>query len=79
MENESMRPPQPADIAGIENDVAACVARLSAHPNISALLFTCADSHDPSHVRAKHMPDDACLKKGRGICEATLMLESVND
>ncbi|MCA0004085.1 MULTISPECIES: hypothetical protein [unclassified Mesorhizobium] len=42
LENASMRPPQPTDIADIENDVAACVARLrGAHPEIAALLFTC--------------------------------------
>ncbi|PBB30527.1 hypothetical protein CK221_28775 [Mesorhizobium sp. WSM3868] len=42
LENEYMRPPQPTDIADIENDVAACVARLrAAHPEVAALLFTC--------------------------------------
>lgn len=42
LENESMRPPRPTDIADIENDVAACVARLRvAHSEIAALLFTC--------------------------------------
>ncbi|MER9071062.1 hypothetical protein NKH84_31960 [Mesorhizobium sp. M0902] len=42
LENASMRPPKPTDIADIENDVAACVTRLRvAHPDITALLFTC--------------------------------------
>ncbi|MER9134385.1 hypothetical protein [Mesorhizobium sp. M0768] len=69
LENACMRPPQPTDIADIENDVAACVARLRvANPDIAALLFTCTGSDNagnPSYGGAadlrhhNHMPDDA--------------------
>ncbi|WOH57658.1 hypothetical protein [Bradyrhizobium sp. BWC-3-1] len=42
LQNEMQRPPVPTDIADIETDVAACVARLvHAHPNIGAFLFEC--------------------------------------
>ncbi|MER8671591.1 hypothetical protein NKH45_31430 [Mesorhizobium sp. M1156] len=42
MQNEAMCPPQPTDIADIETDIAACVARLRAtNPDIAALLFSC--------------------------------------
>ncbi|MGY4399218.1 hypothetical protein [Bradyrhizobium sp. USDA 3315] len=42
LKNEMKRPPTPTDVADIEVDVAACVARLrAAHPEIAALLFEC--------------------------------------
>ncbi|OHV78907.1 hypothetical protein [Ensifer sp. LCM 4579] len=42
VENEAMCPPQPTDIADIETEIAACVARLrAANPEIAALLFSC--------------------------------------
>ncbi|MER8371035.1 hypothetical protein [Mesorhizobium sp. M1378] len=42
LQNELMRPPIPTDVADIEEDVAACVARLrAAHPEIAAILFEC--------------------------------------
>ncbi|MGY4412244.1 hypothetical protein ACVWW4_003980 [Bradyrhizobium sp. LB7.1] len=41
-QHASMTPPRQTSIADIEEDVAACVARLhAAHPRIAALLFTC--------------------------------------
>lgn len=41
--DELKRPAPPVDIAAIEVDVAACVARLrEAHPEIAILLFECA-------------------------------------
>lgn len=41
--DELKRPAPPVDIAAIERDVAACVARLrEAHPEIAILLFECA-------------------------------------
>nr|WP_247766872.1 hypothetical protein [Bradyrhizobium sp. 172] len=41
--DELKRPPPPTDIAAIENDVAACTARLRiAHPEIAIILFECA-------------------------------------
>lgn len=41
-QNESMCPPQPTDIADIENEIFACVERLrTANPEIGALLFSC--------------------------------------
>lgn len=41
--DELKRPPPPIDVAAIETDVAACVARLrAAHPQIAAILFECA-------------------------------------
>lgn len=55
LENAYMRPPQPTDIADIENDVAACVARLRvAHPDIAALLFTCT-GFPPVTPAIRHM------------------------
>ncbi|WFU62658.1 hypothetical protein [Bradyrhizobium brasilense] len=42
LQNEMKRPPSPTDVADIQADVAACVARLrAAHPEIEALLFEC--------------------------------------
>ncbi|UCI31798.1 hypothetical protein [Mesorhizobium sp. B4-1-4] len=42
LQNEMMRPPPPTDVADIEKDVVACVARLQeAHPKIAAILFEC--------------------------------------
>ncbi|MER9683842.1 hypothetical protein NKJ23_32005 [Mesorhizobium sp. M0184] len=42
MRNETMCPPQPTEVADMESEIAACVARLrSANPEISALLFSC--------------------------------------
>lgn len=42
LENEMKRPPSSTDLADIEIDVAACVARLrTAHSGIAALLFEC--------------------------------------
>lgn len=41
--DELKRPPPPVDVAAIETDVAACVARLrEARPHIAAVLFECA-------------------------------------
>ncbi|WIW50286.1 hypothetical protein ML401_38280 (plasmid) [Bradyrhizobium sp. 62B] len=41
--DELKRPPPSVDVAAIEKDVAACVARLRvAHPEIGLLLFECA-------------------------------------
>ncbi|WP_312002537.1 hypothetical protein [Bradyrhizobium hereditatis] len=41
--DELKRPAPPIDVAAIETDVAACVARLrDAHPDIGLLLFECA-------------------------------------
>lgn len=41
--DELKRPAPPTDVAAIENDVAACIARLRAeHPDIVAILFECA-------------------------------------
>lgn len=41
-QNEMKLPPVPTEIADIETDVAACVARLrTAHPEIEAILFEC--------------------------------------
>ncbi|WP_246529709.1 hypothetical protein [Microvirga zambiensis] len=40
--NELKLPPLPTDVADIEADVAACVARLrAAHPEIAVILFEC--------------------------------------
>jgi hypothetical protein len=40
--NEMKRPPVPTDVAAIETEVTACVARLrAAHPEIAAILFEC--------------------------------------
>lgn len=40
--DELKRPPPPTDVAAIEEDVAACVARLRAvYPEIAAILFEC--------------------------------------
>ncbi|SFQ36667.1 hypothetical protein SAMN05216330_1348 [Bradyrhizobium sp. Ghvi] len=40
--NAAMIPPQPIDVADIEEDLAVCVRRLRAdNPRIAALLFTC--------------------------------------
>ncbi|WP_348627375.1 hypothetical protein [Mesorhizobium sp. M6A.T.Cr.TU.016.01.1.1] len=42
LRNELVRPPIPTDIADIEQEVGACIARLrAAHPEISAILFEC--------------------------------------
>lgn len=42
-QDELKRPAPPIDVAAIETDVAACVARLrAAHPEIAAILFECA-------------------------------------
>ncbi|WP_036264041.1 hypothetical protein [Mesorhizobium sp. WSM2561] len=42
LQNELMRPPIPTDVAVLEEDVAACVARLrAAHPEIAGILFEC--------------------------------------
>ncbi|MER9070626.1 hypothetical protein NKH84_29465 [Mesorhizobium sp. M0902] len=42
LQNELMCPPIPTDVADIEEDVAACVARLRvAHADIAAILFEC--------------------------------------
>lgn len=41
--DELKRPAPPTDVAAIETDVAACIARLRAkHPDVSAILFECA-------------------------------------
>ncbi|WP_370157672.1 hypothetical protein [Bradyrhizobium yuanmingense] len=41
--DELKRPAPPTDVAAIEHDVAACIARLRAkHPNIATILFECA-------------------------------------
>ncbi|WP_309143232.1 hypothetical protein [Bradyrhizobium cajani] len=41
--DELKRPAPPTDVAAIQADVAACVARLrSAHPDIATILFECA-------------------------------------
>ncbi|MFK4492180.1 hypothetical protein [Bradyrhizobium sp. USDA 336] len=41
-QNEMKRPPSPTDVADIQADVAACIARLrAAHPEIAVLLFEC--------------------------------------
>ncbi|WP_027546702.1 hypothetical protein [Bradyrhizobium sp. WSM2254] len=41
--DELKRPAPPLDVAAIETDVAACIARLrSAHPEIATILFECA-------------------------------------
>ncbi|RWQ78669.1 MAG: hypothetical protein EOS85_18040 [Mesorhizobium sp.] len=41
-QNEMMRPPPVTDVADIETDVAACIARLrSEHPDVAAILFEC--------------------------------------
>jgi hypothetical protein len=41
--DELKRPAPPTDVAAIETDVAACIARLrGAHPEIAAILFECA-------------------------------------
>lgn len=41
-QNELKRPPPPTEVADIETDVVACVARLrSTHPEIAAILFEC--------------------------------------
>lgn len=41
--DELKRPAPPVDVAAIETDVTACVARLrAAHPEIAAILFECA-------------------------------------
>ncbi|MGY4281586.1 hypothetical protein ACVWXO_000806 [Bradyrhizobium sp. LM2.7] len=41
--DELKRPTPPLDVAAIEADVAACIARLrSAHPEIATILFECA-------------------------------------
>lgn len=41
--DELKRPPPPTDVAAVETDVAACIARLRAvHPEIAAVLFECA-------------------------------------
>lgn len=40
--NEMKRPPSPTEVADIERDVSACVARLrSGYPEIAVLLFEC--------------------------------------
>lgn len=40
--NEMRRPPSPTEVADIERDVAACVARLCAkYPEVAVLLFEC--------------------------------------
>lgn len=42
LQNEMKRPPSPTDVADIQVDVVACVARLrAAYPDIAALLFEC--------------------------------------
>nr|WP_247475664.1 hypothetical protein [Bradyrhizobium sp. 30] len=42
LQNEMKRPPPRTDVADIQADVVACVARLrEAHPSIAALLFEC--------------------------------------
>ncbi|WP_347339247.1 hypothetical protein [Bradyrhizobium ivorense] len=41
--DELKRPAPPTDVAAIETDVAACIARLHAsHPDIAVILFECA-------------------------------------
>lgn len=41
--DEMKRPAPPTDVAAIESDVAACIARLVAeHPHIATILFECA-------------------------------------
>ncbi|MGY8685799.1 hypothetical protein Q2941_50100 [Bradyrhizobium sp. UFLA05-153] len=41
--DELKRPTPPLDVAAIETDVTACIARLrTAHPQIAAILFECA-------------------------------------
>ncbi|MGE0796806.1 MAG: hypothetical protein AB7O55_00720 [Lautropia sp.] len=41
--DEQMKPPPPTDVAAVEKDVAACIARLRAqHPQIETILFECA-------------------------------------
>ncbi|MBT1517158.1 hypothetical protein KIP88_43215 [Bradyrhizobium sp. SRL28] len=41
--DELKRPPPPTDVAAVETEVAACVARLrDAHPEIASILFECA-------------------------------------
>ncbi|MET4121907.1 hypothetical protein ABIB85_008366 [Bradyrhizobium sp. JR1.5] len=41
--DELKRPPPPTDVAALERDVSACVARLRAeHPEIALILFECA-------------------------------------
>ncbi|MGX9181631.1 hypothetical protein [Mesorhizobium sp. BHbdii] len=42
-QNEMKLPPMPTDVADIESDVTACVARLLAsHPEMAAILFECS-------------------------------------
>lgn len=41
--DELKRPPPPTDVAAVEAEVAACIARLrAAHPQIAVILFECA-------------------------------------
>ncbi|RWP57037.1 MAG: hypothetical protein EOR07_32100 [Mesorhizobium sp.] len=42
LRNELVRPPIPTDVADVEEEVGACIARLrAAHPEIAAILFEC--------------------------------------
>ncbi|MER9671219.1 hypothetical protein [Mesorhizobium sp. M0203] len=42
LRNELVRPPIPTNVADIEKEVGACIARLrAAHPKIAAILFEC--------------------------------------
>ncbi|TIL63540.1 MAG: hypothetical protein E5X73_34595 [Mesorhizobium sp.] len=42
LRNELARPPIPTDVADIEKEVSACIARLrAAHPEIATILFEC--------------------------------------